>query len=278
MKMEMGNHIQSIIEDKLQKAGLWMGSEKRIWIPKFRISGRTDIWAWDPESLKPGKSRVPVLIEVKSISGRQEGGIIRPVRSKLMPKEDHVCQVVPYLDFYSQFPGYFHGSPVRVVLFEISRESMKFKEHVVFLGGKGQHGMPLDKDERYAIVRNDLGTYQLKFISVRGVYGRWAKLADHLKKGELPPRDFEMQYDNDKLAILASKEVLDREKMVRSRKKDPDGKGLWLEKGDWQCRYCDYRTKCWEGIDHASKPVIKQTNPVIAESAPPPTTEPVGSI
>jgi hypothetical protein len=282
LKKEMGGHIQEMVEDKLKQAGVWFGSEKRIWIPHIGLSGRLDAWCWDPESLRDGRSRIPVPIEFKSISGYQEGGVVKVSKHKLMPKDEHIAQVLPYLDFFSQWPEFFHGEPVKIVLFVISRESMTWKEHIVMLGGDGHYGMPFAEDERYAIVRNEIGTFQLQYLSIRGVYNRWAQLRQYLRKKEIPPRDFEKDYSNEKLALLAEKEVLNktkRGKLATARKNDPDGKGPWMPgEGDWQCAYCEYKDLCWTGIKHQHPPVLRQENPQMAEVKAPPVTEPTGTI
>lgn len=281
LKAELGGHIQEIIEDKLKQAGLWIASERRIRIPHIGLNGRLDTWCWDPRMLEQGR-RVPVAIEFKSVSAYQESGITRPTKGSLMPKDDHVAQVLPYLDFFSQWPDTFGGEPCRIVIFTIGRESMAWAEHVVILGGRGRYGDPLDKDDRYAIVRNETGTFQLKYLTLRGVYNRWAKLRGFLKRKEIPPRDFELEYSNDKLALLAEKEVLSktkRAKIVSARKKDPDGKGRWLPgEGDWQCAYCSFRDLCWTGISHQQPPVIRQEHPEAAEARKPPVVEPTGTI
>jgi hypothetical protein len=281
LKMEAGGYIQSMIEEKLKQAGLWIGSEKRLWIPKYKLSGRVDTWAWDPESLQPGRKRVPIMVEFKSMGRFQESGPIRPSKGSLMPKDEHICQVVPYLDYFSQFPEAFHGEPVRCVIFAIGRDSFEWKEHVVQLAGRGQYGMDLKDDERFVVVRNEMGTFQLKYITVSGIYTRFMELAGYLRAKQVPPRDFMVQYDNEVIHRMFEKDLLtkkDRELLVRGKKEDPEGKNPWISKGDWQCVYCGFKDKCWQGIDHTAKPVIHQNLPTHAEPRKPPVTESVGKL
>jgi len=281
LKKEMGGVIQELMEEKLKAAGLWMASEKSIWIPKYKISGRLDTWCWDPESMKPGKTKTPIAIEFKSTGRFGEPGLINPSKGKLMPKEDHVCQVIPYLDFFSQWPEMFHGQPMRVIIFAIGRDSLNWKEHMVFLAGKGHYGMDLKDDKRYAVVRNEAGTFQLKYITVAGVYSRYMQVAEHLRQGKVPERDYALQYDNELILKMAEKEMIsktDRGKVASAVKRDPEGREPWLKKGDWQCGWCPFKDKCWHGIDHQAKPVISQDLPQQGKSAPIPITEPKGSL
>jgi len=279
LKKEMGGVIQALIEDKLKAAGLWMASETRIWIPKYKLSGRIDSWVWDPKTLDRGGAKVPIMVEFKSTGRFQEPGTIKLSKGKLLPKDEHVAQVLPYLDFYSQYPGYFHGEPVRCIVFVIGRDSMEWCEHVVFLGGSGHFGMPLKEEDRYAIVQNQAGTFQLKYITLKGIYNRWLQLTEFLRQKQIPDRDYELQYSNDKLAKLVGAGQLSKTdvgKIAKAQKGDPEGKGCWLPKGDWQCGWCDWKTHCYQGIKHKQPDIIAQEQPSAGVSTPAPVTEPIG--
>ena len=285
-KMQMGGLIQSLIENQIKKAGLWMGSEVRMWIPKYKVSGRVDTWCWDPDSLRPGQPRIPIPIEFKSTGRFGEPGQITISKGKLMPHGEHVCQVMPYLDFYSQWPEWFHGQPLRIVIFVISRDSMNWKEHVVTLGGKGKYGDDIKDDERYAIVRNETGTFQMKHITMAGIYSRYMQVAEYLRQGTGPPRDFNLQHNNDRIKAMADKGLMsatDAKKVAAAIKRDPKGLDRWLGKqekpyGDWQCAYCPFTAKCWQGLSHTPKPVIQQDLPQVAEATKPPITEPTSEL
>jgi hypothetical protein len=285
-KMWMGGLIQGLFENQIKKAGLWMDSEVRMWIPKYKVSGRVDTWCWDPESLKPGHPRIPIPIEFKSTGRFGESGQITITKGKLMPHGEHVCQVMPYLDFYSQWPEWYHGQPMRIVIFVVSRDSMNWREHVVSLGGKGKYGDDIKDDERYAIVRNDMGTFQLKHITMAGIYSRYMQVAEHLRQKNVPGRDFQLQYGNERIKRMADKELMsktDIKKVAASIKRDPKGNDRWLGKmekpyGDWQCAYCPYTMKCYQGLDHTPKPVIKQDLPQVAAASKPPITEPTAGL
>jgi len=285
LKMQMGSLIQALFEDKLKKAGLWMDSEVKMWNPTYKISGRIDTWCWDPDALKRG-DRVPLPIEFKSTGRFGEPGLITISKGKVLPKGEHVCQVMSYLDFYSQWPEWYHGHPMRIVIIAVSRDSLSWREHVVSLAGKGQYGAPIKEDERYAVVRNETGTYQLKHITMAGIYTRFMEVGAYLRQKTEPPRDFELQYSNERIKKMADKGLMSKtnaNKVAASIKRDPKGTDRWLGKldapfGDWQCQYCSHRTKCWEGIDHTPKPLIRQEHPQVAQAKKAPIAEPLADL
>jgi hypothetical protein len=249
-KMTMGGAIQSILTTWLQKAGLWMDSEISIWIPKFKISGRVDLMLWHPTEVN-----TPVGMEVKTISGFMEKGLVVPNKGAMMPRESDLCQVVPYLDFYSQYiPGF------RMILMYISRESGRMAEHVIRLAGDGGYGDDLKLDRRYVTVQNDIGSFEIQHVTVAGIYSRWLRLAQFIREGNAPPPDYELQYSNDKLMALYNADELTKTKKGKidvARRKDEDGIGPWLLEGDWQCQFCGWKTLCWHGVGHMKSPALK---------------------
>lgn len=262
LKMNAGNVLQPMVEHAFKMAGLWRASETSFFHKKMKLSGRVDFWLADPTQVV-GEREVLVPGELKTIGKYAEAGCCFPKAGKMMPKLDHILQCIPYIDHYSQFIP-----ETKLVIFYLGRDSMELGEHAIWLAGKGEYGCPVDDDERYVMVRNLTGTYALDYVTVKGVYKRYYALAKYVRAGEEPPPDYEDQWDNrrikayvdagpgfgkvNKTECKAVEKALDKE----PGRVDDDSRPL-LEKGDWQCRYCSFYTRCRTGLKHMPKPVFR---------------------
>jgi hypothetical protein len=69
---------------------------------------------------------------------------------------------------------------------------------------------------------------------------RYQELHTHLENETLPPRDFDLFYDQTKIALLAGRKELSKVDM------ELFSKGKNVRKGDWNCSYCPFKTICYE--------------------------------
>lgn len=264
LKMNAGDILQPLVEHYFKVAGLWRQSETSFFHEKMKLSGRVDFWLVDPTQTAGGRE-ILVPCEVKSIGKYAEAGTCYPKSGRMMPKTDALLQVIPYLDHYSQFlPN------TKIVLFYIGRDSMVLGEHHVWLAGAGEYGMAAKEDKRYIMVSNETGTYELKHLSVRGVYERYYELNRYKRSDEEPPPDYEDQWDNRRIKAYAEAGVefgkLNKTEITKVKKaleKDPsqadDDSRPLIEKGDWPCRYCPWYTRCRTGLKHMKKPVFRDS-------------------
>lgn len=261
-KMQAGNYLQPVVEEALKMAGLWRGSEVSFEIRKRNLSGRIDCWLVDPTRTMDGKE-VLMPCEIKTVGKWKEEGTVRPNRlNQFKPSDDHLLQCIPYLDYYSQFIPDLKG-----VILYLGRDSMEIGEHHIWLVGKGEYGMKWRDDERYLMVRNQLGTMEMPHLNVRGVYKRYMQLYHYCQNDEMPPEDYNLQWSNEQILAYAkagpeygklnATEIKKFNKMVKD---DPDigeRDGHILKKGDWQCSYCPWQTRCKTGLRHVAKDVIQ---------------------
>jgi len=282
LKMEAGNYLQDMIEEKFKLTGLWRGSETSFKNPRFNISGRIDFWLADPTvNTENGEVLVPTEMKTTGLWGTR--GCMQPVDNKMTPKEDHLLQMIPYLDYYSQFIPNIKGT-----LLYLCRDSMDYVEHTVYFGGQGAYGIKVEDDQRFIRVENETGLWNLKHLTVRGVYKRVQQLVKHIRAKEVPEGDYVDQWSNarihtyakhgrwDKLNKTQTKAVLNAVKKDPERLKD-DSNPL-VQKGDWQCRYCEFYTLCKHGIKHMAGGPIRQENPTsLAPAEPKPVEDTEGS-
>ena len=69
---------------------------------------------------------------------------------------------------------------------------------------------------------------------------RYQELHTHLENETVPARDFELFYDQSKIALLAGRKELSKVDM------ELFSKGKKVRKGDWNCSYCPFKNICYE--------------------------------
>jgi len=72
------------------------------------------------------------------------------------------------------------------------------------------------------------------------IISRWKLLEMFLDTNNLPPRNYDIEYDDDR------KERLYKEYLEESKAKQPQSLKQWSakHKGDWACGYCEYLNQC----------------------------------
>jgi len=282
MKMTAGNVLQPMVEHAFMVAGLWRASETSFFHEKMKYSGRVDFWLVDPTQTMADKE-VLMPCEMKTIGKYAEAGTCFPKAGKMMPKTDHLLQVVPYIDFYGQYmPN------MKLAMFYLGRDGMELGEHHIWLAGAGKYGCALKDEHRYIVVQNDTGVYELPWLTVRGIYKRTIELAKFVQKNECPPPSYEDQWDNRRIAAYAEigptfgrlnkTETTAVKKAIKKANEDNDDRlnddaRPFVQKGDWQCRYCGWYTKCRAGLSHVAKPVFRDTGDDELTPAAPPAVE-----
>jgi hypothetical protein len=231
MNMELGNVSHDLIVELCKKERVYVAHEVPIFWDDVGISARPDLFILDEDGSVVG-------VEIKSVHGHhgRKGVIEAKKDAPFMPKLEHILQSMIYLDFYSQYK-------IKAwIIFYIARDN----------GFRGQHWMELKQLEdewesprtgrklksKFPVVNN----VELAEVTTKAVYERYAQLWAQLDKKEVPNRDFMLQYSKETLEQMAKDGRLsktDSDKVKNDR---------FVEKGDWQCSYCSYKSMCWNGI------------------------------
>lgn len=239
VNMAMGDATHEFVVEQCKRVGIWAADERRIWEPSFNLSGRVDLFLWHGQQVVP--------VEIKSIHGWYgHQGVVKPSKTKpFAPKIEHVLQFFTYMDFYHRHPNALNGTPPYGLIFYIGRDNGARAQHKIEVGVVSDENGPIKKTVKgmemevtFPIVNGQ----NWEFITNVGIYERWEQLEEYVKNEELPPRDFTLQYSRDTLKAMADAGELTA-KQASEVKAD-----RWLEKGDWHCSYCSFKTKCWDGI------------------------------
>lgn len=247
----IGDKLQDLIEELLDQYGFQMGiqkltSEHSFFDPKMRLSGRTDIIAWDYTSNEP------IGIEVKSI------GEYKAKTAISEPIDEHVLQSVVYLDYYNKNIPADQKKIKRWYIWYISRTenwSIKSKTHNSNFAMLWDFCITLDS-KGVPLVHGSNFNQRWKDFSIENIYKRYNLLKAHIDTDVVPPRDYELVYSEEKITGLHKADKL-------TRKTDRDVVDKWLAKGapigklkvsmgDIECRFCEYSDLCWQGIKNTT--------------------------
>jgi len=231
MNMELGNVSHDLIVELCKKERVYVAHEVPIFWQDVGISARPDLFVMDDEDNVIG-------VEIKSVHGHygRKGVIEGKKDAPFMPKIEHILQSSIYLDFYNQY-----GIKAWII-FYIARDN----------GFRAQHWMELKEtnDEwesprtgnklksKYPVVNDK----ELPEITTKAIYERYEELWKCLNAKKIPPRDFIWQYSKESLEQMVKDGTLsktDSDKVKNDR---------FVEKGDWNCSYCSYKSLCWKDI------------------------------
>ncbi len=219
----IGEAVHQCVGRIFKEAGMLLAEELSFFDKELKISGRVDLMICPLEDAKAGKkrSKSKVGIEVKSVGGYHGvKGVIKVSRDvPFYPKLHHLVQALVYLD---QFHKRCKDIEEWQLLY-IDRESGDFASHRI----------------RYVNSDHILVNGEPTMITPDKIYSRWRRLWEHVETGSIPKRDFQIQYDMDRLRLLLEKGRLNRNDSSEVKK------GNMISKGDAACGWCPYRTRCW---------------------------------
>jgi hypothetical protein len=267
---DLGDKMHELVLNYIDDYGFQMGlqrlaAEHPFYDDRVNITGRSDIIVWDHRAKKP------IGIEVKSI------GEYKASKCLESPADEHVLQAMLYLEYYQSLVPEGMVKPERWYIWYISRTenwSLKGKKHGSPLTMLWDYYITLDGPEQTVVVHSFNGTERWSAFSVLKIHNRYFQLKEYLKNDTLPPRDYEIQFTEEKIAGLYSQDLLTRktDKQVVERwlkKGGPKGK-LKLTLGNFECQLCQWKDKCWNNpVSNIVKGKVnlpmKELNPPIKE-------------
>ena len=222
--------LKPVISGELDLA-VTIPEDKDYTLPTFDKDGTQSI---NSDDLKTNNI---VGIEIKSISGYKGPRQVFGVKSKKghwislpEPKPEHLLQAILYHMYFCILKKEYRYWKLAY----INRENGERKEFDIDLikekvaNGKFLHRVYVDR-EPYKHV-----------LYAEHILQRYQELHTHLENETLPGRDFELFYDQAKIATLASRKELSKIDMELFTK------GKKVRKGDWNCSYCPFKNICYE--------------------------------
>lgn len=243
LKQCAGDVWSDWLNTKVKEAGFYLGDEVPFFNDEYNYTGKIDLMVTEEGTGHP------VGVDWKTTGTYIGGGKTKIVGNKpFAPGEDHVLQMMLYL--YNYMPAV-----QKWVILYIDRDSFDMAEHEIRLATSE------DGSYRYPIISNAMGTYEWHHLRFEDIFARWNYLADCLRSGSVPERDYQIQYPNSRIVGMFQRGDLnktDTKKVGTLLKKKPevsDTDPIILEKGDWQCRFCEFVKHCHQEITTPASPV-----------------------
>jgi hypothetical protein len=214
----MGRAVESFLIEQWKQMGVWVDNNVEFFTQEFGfpLKGEVDtICAEPPNALLYG-------VEVKSFYGYMATAeIMGNKKNPGGPKVNQLLQTLVYTHIFRKDLSCF-----RMVY--MARDDPD--NHTTFKVEEEQEGEIFYPKVDGKIIRE---------WTVNDVFDRYRLLQEYVDRDELPPRDFEIRYDDAKVEYLHSKGKLSKtkyEEHIKGKKKA----------GDWECMYCPFKNECYK--------------------------------
>ena len=214
----LGRSVEDILTEQWKQMGIWVANNVKFYDPERNISGEVDVVLTEPDGTL-------YVVEVKSFYGYMATRDIcgnKKIVGK--PKTSQLLQALIYVDLGRRLGLYDY---VKMVYY--ARDSASRNEFDIRL---------LEDGELLRPTINGVIDYR---FTMDDIYVRFEELDNYIKQDEIPPRDYDVVYDPDKVKQLYAVGDIGKtsfEKWKKSPSKNPIG--------DWQCKYCGFSKFCWK--------------------------------
>lgn len=240
-----GNLYEDYLLENAKKSGVYIADQTQVYIPSHKVSGKIDIVVIDPSDSKYR------IVEAKSVYGFNANKVLgSPAERKQgklgIPKSNYLMQLGLYQWWYAN-----------------KRE--EFGDGLIVCGARdtgryAEFGLTVELNEETN--ENHIYYYQNEpnpstskidsGISIENILNQYKYVQDCLDSGVIPDRDFILQYSDAKIDTLYSRNQLNKSETARYEKRKQQIQSnrtrvnKQLEKGDWQCSFCNFKKICYK--------------------------------
>lgn len=227
-----------------KEAGVFVATQTSVYIPKYNVSGKIDLIVINPETSKYH------IVEVKSIYGFNANSVLgtdAQQKKGIMgePRESHLMQ----LGIYQWWFANNHEDFGPGMLVYGSRDTGRYGEFYITVEIDPQDNLEYIYYQPIVPVS---GAKVNTGISIKSIMKNYHYISQCLENQEIPPRDYELRYSDEKITELYENGELskaDTSQYEKRKQQIDEGKTRLVkpvEKGDWQCRLCEYKNICYE--------------------------------
>lgn len=227
-----------------KEAGVFVAGQTSVYIPKYNISGKIDVIVINPETAKYH------IVEVKSIYGFNSNSVLGTEAQQKRgsmgePRSSHLMQLGIYQWWYANPDDRFAEG----LLVYGSRDTGRYGEFLV----------TVEKDEEtglnhicYRSNKPVFGEKVVTPITIESILSNYKLIQDCVDSKTTPDKDFDIRYSEEKINSLYEADLLtktEKTQYEKRKKQLEEGKSRVVkavEKGDWQCKYCQYKKICYE--------------------------------
>jgi len=228
--------------DLAKEAGVYVGTQVSVYIPKVNVSGKIDLIVINPETNNYQ------IVEVKSVYGFNANSVMGTDSQRKKgilgePRDSHLMQLGIYQWWYGNPREFDPG-----LLVYGARDTGKYAEYLVTVE-------PCEDGEDYIFYQGNAPCVTEKVnsgISMQSIMRNYKLILDALENNEIPEPDYCLSYTEEMIDDLYEKDLLnkaDKAQYEKRKQQIEEGKKKVVkpvEKGDWQCKFCDYQTTCNE--------------------------------
>jgi hypothetical protein len=226
-----------------KESGVFIAGQTSVYIPGYNISGKIDLIVINPQTTKMH------IVEVKSVYGFNANSVLGTEaqhKKNLIgtPRDSHLMQLGIYQWWYANNNEEFGPG----LLTYGARDTGRYAEYLVTVE-KGED----DLDYIFYQGHTPVTTEKVNSgITIQSILEGYKIVADSVNAEtiSIPPADFELSYSQEKIDQLYEQGLLsktDTTQYEKRKKQLEEGKKRVVkavEKGDWQCRFCDYKNIC----------------------------------
>ena len=238
-----GDLYEQYCIDLAKEAGIFVATQVSIYIPKVNVSGKLDLVVVNPETKKYQ------IVEVKSVYGFNANSVMgtdsqRKNGKMGTPRESHLMQLGIYQWWYGDPKDFGPG-----LLVYGARDTGKYSEYLVTIETSDEDG------EDYIHYQGNAPVQTSKVnsgISLQSTMRNYKFILDSAKSQKVPDRDYYLKYTEEMIDKMYEDGLLgktDTTQYEKRKKQLAEGKKRVVkavEKGDWQCRFCDYQVTCYK--------------------------------
>lgn len=241
-----GNLYEDYLLNKSKESGVYIADQTAVYIPSHNVSGKIDIVVINPETGKLS------IVEAKSVYGFNANFVLgTPTQRRNgllgVPKDSYLMQLGIYQYWYANKREEFEEA----LLVCGARDTGKFAEYKL----KVEQDPDKENEEQYiwySAHYPNSNEYVNSGISIDNILSQYAYIQNCLDSGTIPDRDFDKSYSDQKIKTLYDRNLLNKSETERVRKRlkqIEEGKAKinkQLEKGDWQCNFCNFKKVCYD--------------------------------
>jgi hypothetical protein len=226
-----------------KESGVFIAGQVSVYVPGYNVSGKIDLIVINPETTKMH------IVEVKSVYGFNANSVLGTEaqhKKNLIgtPRDAHLMQLGIYQWWYANNNEEFGAG----LLTYGARDTGRYAEYLVTVE-KG------DDDLDYIFYQGHTPVTTEKVnskITIQSILEGYKAVSDSVNAEviSIPPPDYELNYSEQKIDQLYEQGLLsktDKTQYEKRKKQIEEGKKRVVkavEKGDWQCRFCDYKNLC----------------------------------
>lgn len=239
-----GELYEDYVVKMAKESGVFVAGQTNVYVPKLNVSGKIDVIVINPETSKYH------IVEVKSIYGFNSNSVLGTEAQQRKgnmgePRSSHLMQLGIYQWWYANPDERFAEG----LLVYGSRDTGRYGEFLVTVEPNEETGKTHICYRPNSPIK---GEKVVTPITIESIVENYQYIQSSVDNQTIPDKDFDISYSQEKIEDLYQQGLLTKTETTQHEKRKAqiaEGKSRVVkavEKGDWQCKYCQYKAICYE--------------------------------